>query len=158
MWQHRGTLTGQHPGGGNHRGSVFRLHVGTALISRYGIADSGAQTWGTGSSADRQTRDNEYPIERKVSQHIRGMSFLWVGIEDEPGPDSLRGYVERNAIALLSNFSTSSRPIDPPSEGWLGHRAANEAIGRSGLWNVEHVAERHNPDFLDHLYAAIEKV
>ena len=27
---HRGTVTGLRPGAGNHRGSVFRLHVGTA--------------------------------------------------------------------------------------------------------------------------------
>ncbi len=32
--QHRGTLSGKYAGGGNHRGSVFRLHVGTALINR----------------------------------------------------------------------------------------------------------------------------
>jgi hypothetical protein len=35
--QHRGTLAGQHSGGGNHRGSIFRLHVGTALLN--------SQTW-----------------------------------------------------------------------------------------------------------------
>jgi hypothetical protein len=29
--QHRGTLAGQNPGGGDHRGSIFRMHVGTAL-------------------------------------------------------------------------------------------------------------------------------
>jgi len=31
--QHRGTVGGSRPGGGNHRGSVFRRHVRTALIA-----------------------------------------------------------------------------------------------------------------------------
>jgi len=33
---HRGTLSGQYAGGGNHRGSIFRLHVGEAMIERDG--------------------------------------------------------------------------------------------------------------------------
>ncbi len=36
---HRGTLSGTRPDGGNHRGSVFRLRVGEAIINRDGIAD-----------------------------------------------------------------------------------------------------------------------
>jgi len=31
---HRGTLKGRHAGGGNHRGSIFRLHVGTAILRK----------------------------------------------------------------------------------------------------------------------------
>ena len=31
--QHRGNLGGAAPGGGNHRGSIFRKHVGSALIA-----------------------------------------------------------------------------------------------------------------------------
>ena len=30
--QHKGTVNGSRPNGGNHRGSVFRRHVGSALI------------------------------------------------------------------------------------------------------------------------------
>ncbi len=32
--QHRGHVGGRHPGGGNHRASVFRRHVGAAIIQR----------------------------------------------------------------------------------------------------------------------------
>src|SRR4051812_9373742 len=32
--QHRGQQSGSNPGGGNHRGSIFRLHVGAALLRR----------------------------------------------------------------------------------------------------------------------------
>lgn len=75
------------------------------------------------------------------------MPFLWVAVDHPPGPQSARGFIEANAIALLSNYS---RPrIDPPSPGWLGHEADHEAISRSGLWNVNHVADEYNPAFLD---------
>jgi hypothetical protein len=77
------------------------------------------------------------------------MPFLWVRVDDEAGPSSLRGYLERNAIALLSNYNCQDAPIDPPSVQWLGRWAANEQIQGSGLWNVNHVAEGYDIGFLD---------
>ena len=79
------------------------------------------------------------------------MPFLWLGIDDEPGPASLRGYIERNSIALLSNYDQPDSPIDPPSAEWLGQWADREQVRRSGLWNVNHVTEDYDPDFLDML-------
>jgi hypothetical protein len=105
--------------------------------------------WGVGSSGGRAIRERERPLERAVSQHIRSMPFLWIGIEDEPGPASLRGYIERNAIALLSNYNFQDNPIDPSSSDWLGHWTTNDYVQRSGLWNVNHVAETYDPGFLD---------
>ena len=152
LWQrlrtHRGRMGGSNPGGGNHRGSVFRLHVGTALIARDGWPDSVAGQWRVGQSAPREIREHEYPLERAVSEHIRRMPFLWVAIDDEPGPESKRAYFERNAIALLSNSSSTERPIDPPGPNWLGWHAASPEIGLSGLWNVNHVALDYDPGFL----------
>ncbi len=145
--QHRGTLTGKRPGGGNHRGSVFRHHVGTALKARDDWPEKVAGAWETGSSAPKSVRDAEHPLEKAVSGYIRHMPFLWLGIEDTPGPDSLRGYIEENAIALLSNAG-ASQPIDPPNENWLGRWAASDEIAASGLWNVDHVKEEYDPDFL----------
>lgn len=77
------------------------------------------------------------------------MPFLWLEIDDEPGPDSVRGLVERNSIALLSNFRRA--PLDPPSPGWLGHRCNRERVRLSGLWNQNHVEETHASGFLDTL-------
>ncbi len=153
--QHRGPVGGSNPGGGNHRGSVFRLHVGTALIDRDDWPQAVAGDWGVGSSASKMIRERERPLERAVSQHIRSMPFLWIGVEDEPGPASLRGYIERNAIALLSNYCFQDTPIDPPSDTWLGHWATNDYVQRSGLWNVNHVAETYDPGFLDILLEQI---
>lgn len=145
---HRGTLSGLRQGGGNHRGSVFRLHVGTALIQQDNWPDDVASQWAKGSSANKSIRQQEYPLEQAVSHYIRRMPFLWVAVGDEPGPDSLRGYIERNVIALLSNHNFPENPIDPQSHTWLGQRAASEQIRRSGLWNVNHVTETCDSNFL----------
>ena len=148
--QHKGQLRS---GGGNHRGSVFRRHVGTALIER-GSLD--CPTWDDRSgTASREVRNSERPLEIAVSKTIREMPFLWLAVEDEPGPASLRGYIERNAIALLSNYAKP--PIDPPSPSWLGHHCNREKIRRSGMWNSNHVQERHDPAFLDELADLISR-
>jgi len=146
--QHRGTVTG---GGGNHRGSVFRLHVGTALQNRHPEID--VPTWSVGSSASRDIRNSEHSLEVMVSQVIGQMPFLWLAVTDPSGPQSDRAYIERNAIALLSNFSHS--PLDPASQGWLGRYAKSTKIRESGLWNSNHVDEDYDPAFLDRLESLI---
>lgn len=147
--QHRGQHGGSMPGGGNHRGSIFRLHVGTALLARGDWDEAIRQTWGVGSTAPAHVRRVEYPLEQAVSAHIGAMPFLWLAVDDPPGPTSDRGLIEAGAISLLSNAERS--PVDPPSAGWLGHRADREAVRRSGLWNVNHVHERAATAFLDRM-------
>ena len=87
------------------------------------------------------------PLECLVSQRIGEMSIVFLPVEDEPGSDSLRGFIERNAIALLSGYVESL--IDPPSPNWLGHHSTRERVRRSGLWNNNHVDESVDPVFLD---------
>ena len=77
------------------------------------------------------------------------MPFLWLAIEDDPGPDSLRKFVETNTIALLSNFAKS--PLDLPSQDWLGHYCNRERVRMSGLWNSNHVDDDYDPAFLNTL-------
>lgn len=155
--QHRGTLKGSYPGGGNHRGSIFRLHVGTALIAKENWSESISGQWGVGSSAKKQVRKDEYPLEKAVSNHIRKMPFLWIAVNDKPGPNSLRAYIESNAIALLSNYSSSASPIDPSSGSWLGHWAKSDEVSKSGLWNVNHVTDKYDPNFLLDLKRHIDR-
>lgn len=142
--QHRGPARS---GGGNHRGSILRLLVGTALIERDGLD---CPTWDNRSgTAQAAVRECEHSLERQVTQVIGDMPFLWLAIGDESGPSSLRGYIERNAIALLSNHGKP--PIDPPSRSWLGHYCNREKVRASGLWNSHHVEEAYDPGFLDTL-------
>jgi hypothetical protein len=148
--QHKGQAS---TGGGNHRGSVFRLIVGTALMSR----DSRwLPTWGQGSTASRDVRSREQMLECTVSQVIGNMPFLWLSVEDEAGPRSLRGTVESNSIALLSNYRRT--PLDPPSWNWLGHHCDRERVKNSGLWNSNHVEEDYDPAFLDLLEGLVSVV
>lgn len=140
--QHRGNLN---PPGGNHRGSVFRKLVGEALVISGKI--EGVDTWGHGNTAPRAVRDAEQPIEREVSRYIGAMPFLVVPILDGPGPGSKRGYIERNAIALLSGYGAAG--IDAPSSSWLGYSSARVRVCGSGLWNNNHVDEEYSREFLD---------
>jgi hypothetical protein len=157
--QHYGTGAGSsaHPHGGNHRGSVYRKRVGEAIIERHALHDD-YPDWGRRwSSIDRDrgaVRDEEYPLERRVSTYIRDQPFLPIALDDEPGPDSDRAFVERNVIALLSNFERST--VDPRTDDWLGRHSRSRAIRESGLWNVDHVDERYDPAALDRLERAVE--
>jgi hypothetical protein len=136
---HRGVRKG---GGGNHRGSIFRLHVGAALLARDG---GRLDSWGVGSTATAGVRLTEAEHERRVSSYIGRMALFWVGIPDEPGAQSARAFVERNAIALLSNHL---EPIDQPSNSWLGRSSPRAEIRRSALWNLNHVSADYDPAFL----------
>ena len=148
--QHRGQARS---GGGNHRGSIFRLIVGTALIARDGIA---CASWDDRRpSAPAAVRAGERALEQEVSRTIGAMPFLWLAVDDDPGPDSARGFIERGAIALLSNYGRE--PIDPPSPAWLGHHCSRERVRASGLWNNNHVDEQYDPAFLTRMEQLISE-
>lgn len=146
--QHRGSRAGI----GNHRGSIFRMHVGRALIARYGLHASFPE-WDRGGSAPREVVQSERGMEEMVSEVIGRMRVAWVAVLDEPGPGSERGVIERSAIALLAS---EGRVVDPPSRRWLGRFAPSDAIRGSGLWNVNHVGAGTETGFLDDLAAYAE--
>jgi hypothetical protein len=146
--QHRGSLKGRYAGGGNHRGSVFRYLLGDALIhSERFPPELLSPSWGTGYSAPVEIRLAEHALELEVSARLRAMPLLWLDIDDLPGPASLRKFIERNSIALLSNFHR--QPIDPASSTWLGLGSPQAKIRESGLWNIDHVGEEWSPLFLE---------
>ena len=92
--QHRGIAK---TGGGNHRGSVFRLLVGTAIMGRDPALS--AETWGERRPGARESLAEEQRLERQVSRVIGEMPLLWLRVDGPPGPASRRGYIERNSIA-----------------------------------------------------------
>jgi len=144
--QHRGRTSG----GGNHRGSIFRLLIGGALLARDGQV---SESWGRQNAAPRDIRDLETDHERAVSSVIGEMPFLHLDIDDEPGPLSLRGDIERNSIALLSNYRKEA--IDPASGQWLGQHSDRIRVRESGLWNSNHVDEAYDPAFLDRMESLV---
>jgi hypothetical protein len=158
--QHRGAGRTE---GGNHRGSIFRLLVGTALKAKDG--NSEPASWGIGSDPGKaaeqlglpraHVKESEQALEAQVSRHIGRMPFLFVAVEDAAGPSSDRGVIERNAIALLSNCGRTL--VDTPSDSWLGRHCDRPRVRESGLWNNNHVDETHDPAFLDLLAHYVDR-
>ena len=146
--QHKGVIKS---GGGNHRGSIFRLIVGTTLPG----SRVGESSWGKGSTATADIRLSEEALEREVSTIIRNMPYLYLDVDDDASPGSLRGVIERNSIALLSNYQKP--PLDPPSKEWLGYQCNREKVRLSGLWNQNHVDEAYDPSFLNTFELLINK-
>jgi hypothetical protein len=85
-----------------------------------------------------------------LASYLGRLPFLWLSIEDEPGPGSLRGLIERNLIALASGLHEPV--VDPPLPSWLGLYSGRDKVRRS--WPVD---ENYVPSFLDMLEAAIER-
>lgn len=147
LWNRLRTHRGAVAGGGNHRGSIFRLHVGTALLAWNDYPEEVWHSWGRGNSAPKEVMRIEHDLECAVSEYIGKMPFLWLKADDEPGPVSIRKYIERNAVALLGKASRLR--FDLPAEGWLGYSCKHEKVRTSGLWNVDHVFEEYDRGFLD---------
>jgi len=148
LWRRLSMHRGTRSGGGNHRGSIFRLHVGGALLDRDDDLRPDPKSWGIDRSANRAVRDAEAHVEQAVSSYIRAMPFLWVEADDEPGKASIRRVIEANSVALLSCTSPTGDTADPPSETWPGRHCRNEAVRRSGLWNVQHTDSEYHPSLL----------
>jgi len=137
---HRGVVGGSNPGGGNHRGSIFREHVGKALLEDTSWPIQVRENW-TNKQADQAIRRAEYPLERAVTNHIGNMPFLWLSVTKSED----RALIERNTIGLLSRRTGG---VDPASLQWLGLKATSEKVRTSALWNVHHVDEHYDPTFL----------
>ena len=113
---------------GNRRASVFRRHLGGALLARANPDDARIAVW-VGQPGVPIPK-----VEQTVSQVVRErFTFCCVRVDDQ----AERLKLERGLIALLARH-----PLGPPSEGWLGRHAAHLAIRRSGLRNTQPVEAR----------------
>jgi len=157
LWNRLRTHRGTSDGLGNHRSSIFRLHMGAALAAR--DPRLAVSSWSVGQAADAEVRKKEERLERAVSEHIGEMEILWVAINDEPSPSSDRAYIERNVIGLLVG---RTGPADLPSHDWLGRYSPEERIVKSGLWNLDFLDYSYSPNFLEilheYVFATIGKI
>ncbi|MGY3235640.1 hypothetical protein ACVMAJ_002530 [Bradyrhizobium sp. USDA 4448] len=146
---HFGTRAGQ----GNHRASVFRLHVGRAIIERENLQDQ-FPDWGKGQSAPREITDREAALEARVSSYIGSLRVLAIPVIDTAGKSSMRATIERQFIAM---FTEGFCPIEPASADWLGRFSDKPSIKETGLWNVRDVGEHYDLKFLTLLEAYLVK-
>ena len=129
---------------GSHRSdrgvSVFRDHVGSALK--------------TNEKSNPPPQPHNH--RKCVSNYMRNMPFLWLKVFERDG-QRIRNRIERNAVAMLSNYHDEA--IDKPSESWLGtHRGReDEKVSKSGLWNVHYVSWRtYDSAFINDLNQRID--
>ena len=155
--RYRRRISRQHKGPREEmeRGSVFRRWVHNALFRRDRKRDSAdfpdITKKNLAGMLEALNRGQQRRLAKATSKHMWPMNLLFVPI----GEEECRRYIEKNAIALLSEYN--KKPIDPPSERWLGRYSTNERIRRSGLWNHNHVANRHDPEFLDQLKEYVDE-
>jgi hypothetical protein len=137
---HLGTRTGA----GNHRASVFRLHVGRAMIERDGL-EQHYPNWGKGQSASKDITELEAPLESKVSEYIGNLRVLFIPVLDTAGTGSMRATIERQFISM---FTENLCAIDESSPSWLGRFSDKPSIRISGLWNVRDVGSEYDLKFV----------
>ncbi|HVT92885.1 MAG TPA: hypothetical protein VHD76_08570 [Bryobacteraceae bacterium] len=150
LWQrlkaHKGDLNGL----GNHRTSIFRLHVGTALIRRGKLS---CPSWGSVERPSAKELKSEADVERLVSDYIGRLHLCFLPITDPASKRSDRAYVEQNLIAIMSG---PPGPVECAAEGWLGFDCTHRAVQSSSLWNVNHTEESFDPGFLKVLEHYVE--
>ncbi len=144
LWNRLRTHRGTSNGLGNHRSSIFRLHVGAAIAAK--DTSLAVSSWGVGQAANPAVRRKEQRLERAVSSYIGTMSILWLAIKDKASPASDRAYIERNLLGLLVGKAGS---VDLPSANWLGRFSPDERIRNSGLWNLNFLDYAYSREFLD---------
>jgi hypothetical protein len=111
--------------GGNKNGSVFRKHLGGAVLRRRNPDDFRLDKW------LKQDTPTFKEVEELVTNKLAAdFTFKCIAVEDKKE----RLDLEERLIATLAKC-----PGCEPSMEWLGHYAASEEIRQSGLWNVQHV-------------------
>lgn len=111
--------------GGNHSDSVFRMHLGGALMSQADPDDPRLTDW------LQKDGPNIAQVEEWVSRTIRTkFSFCCFQIDSKEERLSL----ESKLISTLAQC-----PLGRSAGDWLGSFAASSAIRRTGLWNIQHV-------------------
>jgi len=138
------THLGTRSGAGNHRASVFRLHVGRAIIERDRLQQF-YPNWGKGQSASRDIAQLEAPLESKVSEYIGNLRVLFIPVLDTAGVGSMRATIERQFISM---FTESLCAIEESSPSWLGRFSDKPSIRDSGLWNVRDVGSEYDLKFI----------
>lgn len=128
---------------GNHRSSIFRLHVGNALMNKLNIT---CDSWGKDFPSTEVLKKQELDIEKEVSKYIGEMPVLLINIDDKVSKFSDRSYIEQNLIALISG---KYNPIDFYNQSWLGNYSINDSVKKSSLWNVDYTDKGYQQNFLD---------
>jgi hypothetical protein len=108
---------------GNKNGSVFRKHLGGAIMRRENPNDPRLREW------LKQMGQSYTDIEEKVSRTLRE-NFTFICFPVDTKEERLS--IESGLISLLAHY-----PLGQPSEEWLGRFAYSPVIRSTGLWNTK---------------------
>ena len=120
--------------GSNREGSVFRKHVGAALMARDGEPDQDMREWGEGRNGERFHDEKFKQYERRVTEQTANGVYRVLKVDDM----GERLEFEEKLIALFSHCRHCR-----PSPHWLGNWAVGPKIREAGLWNVQHVCAQN---------------
>jgi hypothetical protein len=120
--QHYGQVNSER---GNKNGSIFRKHVGGALLRCLDTEHPALPDWY--HNKVKGPEEHEIAVSRRLRQ-----TFTFVCFEVPTAAERLE--LESALIAQLAQY-----PIGSPSPSWLGYFAKNESIRTSGLWNTQRV-------------------
>lgn len=110
--------------------SVFRCHVGGALMNRDGEPESEVQGWYKARRSPVFSHQRFQQYEHRVDTEIERGTYRVLTVEDR----AERLELEEKLIALISQCEHCN-----PSPAWLGNHGYRVEIRKSGLWNVRHV-------------------
>jgi hypothetical protein len=128
---HMGTADGD----GNHRGSVFRLHVGNAIIKARNLSGE-YPDWGKGQSATKDVKNQERRLEQEVSKYLSRLRVFCLPLSGPASKSSIRSRVEAAIIGVLTQDGMA---LERPTQNWLGLNSTRSEIRESGLWNLQHL-------------------
>ena len=120
--------------------SIFRKHIGRAILLKNGDKKNFIKQWGKNftklevrnnpeNGYDSSYLDKKNELEKLVTKYMHdNISFVVFPVKTKEE----RLYLEKK---LISTLSWSSECV--PSKEWLGNFANNDRITNSGLWNIE---------------------
>lgn len=121
-----------------HDRSIFRKHIGRALLNRDG--DSYLEIWNKDFMTKEDIRKfghkrdirKEKKIERAVTEIIRStLSFRFIKVSGQ----GIRIDLEKRLIGTLAQCS-----VCQASPRWLGLHSPKKQVRESGLWLVQHLS------------------
>lgn len=113
----------------NKNSSVFRKHIGGALLKRLDTNDKRLEQW------LKQDAPTFQEMETEVTKEFKGhFSFRCIPVDDKEE----RLQLEEEFIATIAKCDRCK-----PSENWLGNFASDELVRTSGLWNHQHVTSNN---------------
>lgn len=118
--------------GGNKNSSIFRKHLGSAVLKRLGYAGEEIARW------MRQDTRGWRDVEKTITVELETrFTFSCLRIDNT----SERMGMERRLIASLTCLDYS-----PASDQWIGNLAWSPVVRSCGMWNSQHVADSDRLD------------